>query len=379
MNILNEKVCILTSVHPAIDVRIFYKEARSLTKVGYEVTLIAQHYKNEIVDGMKIIALLKPKNRFFRMFFLTRKVYKLALKQKAGVYHFHDPELIPVGLLLKIFTKAKIIYDVHENVAKAILSKDWIPKIVRLYISKIFNIFEKTASKKFDYIIAATTNIKDNFKAHKICQVIDIKNYPVVDGARAQKIIKENKKYFEPIYVGGLSRIRGIKEIVLSSKYINPKYNVRLKLIGEFSDEEFRNEIKGLDEWSSVKFLGWLPSKETIEHLLMADMAIICFWPEPNHVEAMPNKIFEYMAASLPIVASNFPLWKEIIEGNNCGICVNPLNPKEITKAIEYLIEHPEEAKRMGKNSRRAVLEKYNWEKESEKLLEIYKNILKSK
>lgn len=69
-----KKICILTSVHPAFDVRIFYKEARTLARAGYDVTLIAQHDKNEIVDGVKVIALPKAKNRFFRVFFLTRRV-----------------------------------------------------------------------------------------------------------------------------------------------------------------------------------------------------------------------------------------------------------------------------------------------------------------
>jgi len=85
--------------------------------------------------------------------------------------------------------------------------------------------------------------------------------------------------------------------------------------------------------------------------------------------------MFEYMAAALPIIASNFPLWKEIIEGNNCGICVNPLEPKEIARAIEYLIEHPDEARKMGENGRKVVLEKYNWENESKKLLKVYEGL----
>ena len=92
----------------------------------------------------------------------------------------------------------------------------------------------------------------------------------------------------------------------------------------------------------------------------------------PNHVNALPNKMFEYMSAGLPVIASNFPLWKEIVEGNKCGLTVNPLSPKEIAEAIRYLLAHPEEARKMGENGRKAVLEKYNWDNESRKLMVFY-------
>jgi len=107
-------------------------------------------------------------------------------------------------------------------------------------------------------------------------------------------------------------------------------------------------------------------------------VGLVLFYPEPNQINSQPNKLFEYMSAEIPIVASNFPLWKEIVEGNQCGICVDPLNPEEIARAIEYLITHPDEAQRMGENGRKAVIEKYNWESESKKLIELYRKILSS-
>jgi len=134
------KVCVITSAHPALNTRPFYKEAISLVKEGYDVIMIAQHNKNEVVDGVKIIALPKPKNRFYRMFVTTLNVFRLALKQKANVYHFHDPELIPIGLLLKFFTKAKVIYDVHEDYEAKILNKNWISSYFRKPIAIGFEI-----------------------------------------------------------------------------------------------------------------------------------------------------------------------------------------------------------------------------------------------
>jgi len=366
------KICILTSVHPVFDTRIWHKEAKTLARASYDVTLIAQHSKNETVDGVKIIALPKPKNRFQRFLKLDYLLYKKALEQKADIYHFHDPELLPWALKLKKKTKAKIIYDVHEDVAKQILSKYWIPKIFRKLIANIFNKYEKRAAKKMDYIITATPNIKNNFKQNN---VIDIKNYPIIANFKNIKKKRQKKKYIELIYVGGLSRVRGIKKIIQSLKYINPKYNVKLKLIGNFSNKKFEKEVKNMLEWKRIDFLGFLPQKQTYQHVYNSDIGLACIQPKYKYI--IPTKIFEYMTSYLPTITSNFPLWEKIIEENDCGICVNPLYPKEIAKAIEHLIKHPDEAKKMGKNGRKAVLEKYNWENESKKLLKIYKNLLK--
>ena len=367
----NKKVCILTSVHPVFDTRIFYKEARTLSRAGYDVTLIAQHNKNEIVEGIKIIPLPKPKNRTERFLKTDFLLFKKALQQKADIYHFHDPELMPAGLFLKLLMKAKVIYDVHEDVPKQIFSKQWLPEIVRNPVSIFVNWFEKLISQKFDYIITSTPDIKNNFKQYN---VVDIKNYPVINtSSLIYKKFLPNKRNYILIYVGGLAKIRGIEEIIKSIEFINPKYNIKLKLLGKFSDKEFEKVVKILDKKSKIEFLGWVLPQEVNKYLLDADIGLVCLYPLRRFLTSFPVKMFEYMAAGLPVIASNFPLWKEIIEGNNCGICVNPLDAKEIARAIEYLIEHPEEAKKIGENGRKAVLEKYNWENESKKLVEVYK------
>lgn len=137
------KICLLSSVHQSFDGRIFHKEAKTLAKTGYDVILIAQNDKEEIVDGIKIVSLPKPKNRLERMVLLTPLCLIKALKQKANVYHFHDPELLFVGILLRLFTKAKIIYDVHEDYGKQILSKLYLPKFTRWAIASAVNTIEK--------------------------------------------------------------------------------------------------------------------------------------------------------------------------------------------------------------------------------------------
>lgn len=366
----------MTSVHSAFDLRIFHKQAKSLVATCYDIALIAQHNKNEIVDGVKIIALPKPKNRFHRMFGLTLRVLYLSLGQKADVYHFHDPELISVGVILKLLGK-KVIYDVHEDYSKQILSKPYLPKIIRNAIANLTKTIEYISSNIFDGIITATDDILKNFTHHK--KAISIRNFPVLSTYHYVKKLNDNERdVFNLIYVGGITEIRGISQIIKALEFIDSKRKFKLILCGKFYPPNYEKKVRGLKGFEKVEYLGWKDPHEIPEFLIRADVGIICFLPEPNYIKAMPIKLFEYMATGLPIIASNFPLWKEIVEGNKCGICVDSLKPEDIAKAIKYLMEHPKIKKEMGANGRKAVLEKYNWEIESEKLIDLYRELLKS-
>jgi len=363
------KICHISTVHPAFDVRIFHKECKTLLNAGYDVSLIVQHDKDEIIEGIKIIPLPKPKNRLNRMLFLPFKAYKLALKQKAEIYHFHDPELIFIGLLLKLKRK-KVIYDVHEDVPRQILNKQYLKKHILYIISYLFEKFENLFARRFDFLIAATPYIRDKFlKINKNC--CDINNYPLLNELYSV-ILWENKRD-EICYVGGITKIRGIKEII---KAMDLTKDVRLNLAGAFSEKDVELEVKSYKGWEKVNELGFIDRKGVADIMARSKAGILTYYPLPNHIEARPNKLFEYMSAGISVIASNFQLWKEIVEGNNCGICVDPLNPEEIANAIKYIFENPEEAKKMGQNGRKAVELKYNWENEAKKLIEVYNKII---
>ena len=368
---MNRIVCILTSVHQPFDVRIFHKQAKTLSKAGYDVTLIAQHKQNETMDGVKIIGLPKHHSRFDRMTRTSFGIFRLALKQKADIYHFHDPELIPIGIILKLLGK-KVIYDVHEDLPEQILSKYYIPSWQRKPLAAFLKLAEPLASKVFDYIITATDNIQEKF--NKPGKVIVIRNFPILDLNRnINRNIKHTRYNLKMIYAGGLTEVRGIAQIVLALEYVNN--NVELILLGEFAPKEYVNKVRRLKGFGKVRYLGKVPFEEVPKYYSSADIGIVCFLPERNHIKAMPNKLFEYMAAELPVIASDFPLWREIIDDAGCGICVDPTDPKKIAEAILFLSNNPKVRKQMGENERKAVLEKYNWERESKKLLTVYEKL----
>jgi len=366
------KIAILTSVHSIFDVRIFHKQAKSLVKAGYDVALLAQHDRNEIVDGVKFIALPKPRGRFQRMTGLMFRILRIAIKEKANVYHFHDPELIPVGLILKFFG-AKVIYDVHECYPASIRKNEWLPPFMKGIVASIFDVFERVCYHFFDAVTTATEDIARRFRDDK---VVIIHNYPVLHYAIDKTDNRSLDESRTVIYVGALSKTRGIGEIVQSLGYVDGRSKVRLKILGMFTEPDFEEEVRSIEHFSKVDFLGQIPHEEVYFHLSSADIGLVVLNPTPGYIKSMPVKMFEYMMTGLPVIASNFPLWKEIVEGNKCGLTVDPMNPQEIAEAIEYLLERPELMKKMGENGRKAVFEKYNWERESGKLLDSYIRVL---
>lgn len=367
--IKRKKVCILTSVHPPFDGRIFHKEAKTLIKAGYDVILIAQHNKEEVVDDVRIVPLPKPRNRFERMTRVVWKLFRLALKEKADVYHFHDPELISVGLVLKLFGK-KVIYDVHEDVPQQILTKDWIGNpIVRKIISLFFKKFENLSCAFFNGIVAATSDIAKKFPSQK---TITLRNFPILELIDKAKPLNINKQKPIIIYAGGLTKIRGIKEIIQAMEFVGNR--AELWLLGKWENEEFKKECKSLRGWKYTKYLGHASYGKHYSFIKVANIGVINFLPLPNQQEAMPNKSFEYMACSLPMVMSNFPYWKEIF--GECALFANPCDPKDIAEKIFYLLDNPDKADKLGNNGRRLVEEKYSWEAEQRRLLDIYERVV---
>jgi glycosyltransferase involved in cell wall biosynthesis len=373
------KVCHITSVHSAMDTRILIKECQSLQKAGHEVVYIVPNAEDAVQFGVKIKGVSSTaSNRLKRMVNTTSLVYEEAIRQDADVYHFHDSELIPIGLKLKAKGK-KVIYDVHEDLPEQILSKQWIPGPLRKSVAFGAKNFEKYASKRFDAVVTATPYINQRFKTYNPNSVT-IHNYPLLqelmrstDGQEIPEQINVDKK--RVVYLGGIYLLRGIKEMIRSVEKVNETQPLEFHLGGSFAPASLEDEVKKMSGWKHVNYLGFLNREEVKEELSHADAGLVLLHPEPRFVVSYPIKLFEYMSAGLPVVASNFPLWEEIVRDNECGICVDPLNIEEIATAIERILKNPDLAAEMGSKGRRAIEEKYNWEKESERLIELYERL----
>ena len=360
------RICQITTVHPRFDVRIFNKICLSLVSDFHVTFIVADGRGDEIIKNVTIIdAGRRRSSRLKRILFTSLSVYRRAVELDCEVFHFHDPEFLFYALKLSNKGK-KVIYDVHEDVPKQTLSKDYIHPAFRFIIAKMIKLTENYISSRLYAVVTATPNINERFQRINK-RSININNYP--------EKVSENSIPFHDrsgiCYIGSISRIRGIKEIVESLSNVDTCLN----LAGDFESEDFKEELIYEKNWKKVNYYGIVDPQGVIEILNISQVGLVTFLPEPNHIEAQPNKMFEYMAAALPLIASNFPLWKEIVEGNNCGICVNPANPEDISNAINFLLVNRAIAEEMGKNGVKAVNEKYNWQSEKKKLLTLYSSL----
>lgn len=323
-----------------------------------------------MVNGVVIKDVGPPKGRLDRIFKVTRRVFHQCMLLDSDIYHFHDPELIPVGLRLKRKGK-KVIFDSHEDVPKQLLGKPYLNNFFRAVVSALYSSYESFASRKFDAIVAATPFIRDKFKKLN-SNVVDVCNFPIL-GELLPRLETDSVRK-SVCYVGGISVDRGARESVLAIGLV--KAFVRLELAGRFSEKNLNAELSSYPGWSRVDELGFI-DREGIKNVMSRSIAgLVTLHPAVNYVDALPIKMFEYMSAGIPVVSSDFPLWREIVEGNDCGLCVDPLNPQAIADSIDFLVKNPGRARQMGLNGQRAVNDIYNWSVEESKLFRLYSALI---
>ena len=366
------KVAHLTSAHPRDDTRIFFKQCSSLALHGHDVVLIVSDGAGDTIrNGVRIIDVGRSDGgRLSRMMRSTQRVFSAAIRADADLYHLHDPELIPHGLLLKRRGK-KVVFDAHEDVPLQILAKHYLRPGLRKTIASVFSRFEKYACAKFDGVVAATNQIELKFSMFGIPSAT-VRNFPIADELFA--ITAERPPTKDICYVGSIAGIRGIREMVRALELTDQP--VRLNLVGEFSESDTAAEVSGYPGWARVNNLG-LQDRAGVREALSRSLAgLVILHPTANYLESLPIKLFEYMSAELPVIISDFPLWRKMLARANCALFVDPLNPKAIAQAIDALVTDPKMAAQMGQNGRRLIETQFNWASEESTLLDFYGRIL---
>jgi glycosyltransferase involved in cell wall biosynthesis len=356
----------MTSVHAALDHRIFRKECRSLAQAGFDVTIVGPHPEDAVKEQVRIKSVKKHRSRLARMTRTVWNVYQEAKRQDADVYHFHDPELLPVGLLLRHGGK-KVIYDIHEDFPKDMLIKTYLPGWSRRFLSRAMAWAESAACKQFSAIVCVTPSIAGRVRSAN-SQTVTVYNYPYPEELMNGNPSSWESRNLAVTYVGTITPQRGISEMVQAMGYLSDSLGATLEVAGDTMPED----VKRLAGWSRVRFHGGLDQPSTYRLLRRVRVGLVCEHPIPTFLESMPVKIFEYMGAGLPIIASDFPLWRKMLEGVECALYVDPLNVTQIAHAIEYLLTHPCEAEEMGRRGQLAVAKQFNWNTQARKLVDLY-------
>jgi glycosyltransferase involved in cell wall biosynthesis len=281
----------------------------------------------------------------------------------------HDPELIPIGIKLKKAGKT-VIFDSHEDVPQQIMSKKYIPFFIRRIIFHLYSKYEIRAIRKFDAVISVSPNIVQRLKQYNQ-HTIQITNYPIV-----KAIIPNTEISTQTVCFAGQISALWMHENILSA--ISNLTNVKYNLAGPV-DQKYLQKLQKQDSWEQVNFVGNIDRSMVFDFIKKsaAGLALYDYSAELGYnVGSLGNtKLFEYMQVGIPVICTDFILWKQIIDEEQCGIYVNPRDIKSIANAIEQVLENPDKAKEMGKRGQKAVLEKYNWSTQEKILLKLYKSV----
>lgn len=362
-------ICHMASNHEGLDTRIALKECVSLASSGYDTHLVITASEADVAkaaaSGVTVHALPQSPTRFARMFRHTWRCYRTARSVDATVYHFHDPELIPFGMWLRLWGR-RVIYDVHEDYPRDILDKYWLPRWIRRPVASATSVLEYVAARWFFGVVAATPLIAQRFQ-RITRKSVNINNYPWPEELVSARTARPRKP--QVCYVGNITRPRGLRAIVEALPRVP---EVTFALCGTFSEPGFEAELRALPGWAQVRFLGKVDRAGAREVMAESIAGLVTFLPIRSHLDAQPNKLFEYMSAELPVIASDFPLWREIVVDTKAGICIDPESPEAIAAAVRTLLDDPVTAANMGGAGRQAVLSTYNWPNEAAKLTRFY-------
>lgn len=375
-----ETVCHLTTVHPLNDNRVYLKEILSLANAGYKVDFIVKKdeikYSHQNVNFVFLNAEPGLVNRIKNNFVALKRAVKLNRK----IYHFHDPELIVVGLILKIMFRKKVIYDIHELYRDALLHKNYLPKLFAKVFSVVYVLIENISIHFFDYIVLAEEGYVPYYqnKSYVLVQNFVQSKYVLYGNSLEPSQAEE----VNLLYLGNIAKVRGAFEILTLAKLLKPEFNFKIHLIGKFHPRNLQDEvihkIAENDLIENFEIHGFLPFPEAQKIVKKCDVGIIFLHPILNNLTILPTKLFEYMGNGLAVLMSNFPLWQDFNSKYNCGLTLDIFNLSKEKEKILAFLRDKDKISKIGKNNIKTVIENFTWEIEEKKLLSMYENLLRN-
>lgn len=374
------KVCHLASTHKMNDMRIFEKECKSLVQTGMEVTLIGfgPQAKTEIIDGVTCISLYCPiKNNLEILTKRNKITLKAALAVEADIYHIHEPLLLPLASKLKRKGKV-VIFDSHEFYGWQLRDNIHKIKVIRVpdsfmkVIGNLYMHYEKRICRRIDGVVQVCTMNGVDYFSHRCKRSVFVRNLPNSSDYTRRTPINADEASIAMI--GGISKERGITQLV-EAAYLT---HTKLYLAGPFLPKSYEQELSQLEAYQNVVYKGFLDKEGMISLLDQSSIgaATLLNLGQYDKIDTFPTKVYDYMAMELPVILSDTRYARLMNEKYHFAICVDPGDITSIREAIEWLITHPNEALEMGRNGRKAIEQELNWEKESQKLVDFYHELL---
>ncbi|MFC1683174.1 glycosyltransferase family 4 protein [Candidatus Zixiibacteriota bacterium] len=375
---IDKKICLVTLGHQALDDRIFYKEALSLSTAYRQVTVLAAGSgRVHEVEGIRILEIEPGRHQLSTM----QRLYSAARKEQADFYHLHEPQLLLVGFMLKALGRAKILYDAHEHFPEMIRDFSRRPRLIAGLFAKAYSLLELSLVYLADGVVVASDHLLKRF-ARANRRVIAIYNYPrttLFHGQeRVSPVLQERYKTNRVvIYHGQIGRARGLSKLIEATRMVAQRFpDVKLILIGPVFGKTYRKElverIKAEEAVELVDLLAAVPHRQIGEYIALSEVGLVVLPALPVFEQSLPIKLLEYMACATPVVGSRLPAIEQVISDEECGLLADPADTAEIATAIEHLLEYPEEAKSMGQRGLKAVQERYNWSIMEKRLLALY-------
>lgn len=349
----------------------FWRECVGLASRGYDVTLLARADQDSDVHGVHVVGLRTYGSRMARMTVGVWRALVEAVRTRADLYHAHDPELIPALLLLRLGGK-RVVYDAHEWLSLQVRSKDYLPAGTRTAALMITRGLEKAIGVGANQVVTVSDACATPFPARKVTVVA---NYPELDRFAPVVAPPQNSEVPAFAYLGGISAIRGIEQLVDAIDELNTTDEASLVLVGPFESQELQDRVSARPGWQHVRYLGVVPHTEVASRLAGARAGLATFLPTPNNVIGSPNKVFEYLALGLPLILSDFPAWRQMLTGVDCALFVDPADPTAIAEAMRWLVRHPQRAAEMGAAGRAAVEGRFNWDAQLDNLVGAYRRM----
>lgn len=364
--------CFVTGLYSRSDSLMIYRQGKSLVHAGYKVTyVVCDELPDEIKEGIHIVSTgYKPSGRINRILSTKRIIKRYIDKVDADVYQISDPELMGLVGYVKRKNK-KVVFNLREYYPDLLKRKSYIPGFLKKTISTLYASLMTKHLKRYDAVFAVADWMYEMLKTrHGVTNSYLLTNFPIINN----NFVLSKKEYMQRenvvCYIGTIYA-RSHQEKIFDALTTIP--TAKYLLAGRFEDDV--NYVENHPYWSKVEFINGFPRCEMEKIMSRATISntLRDFMGRDGSYGVI--KIFESMEQALPVLLSDVPLHRHIVEKYKCGLCVEPKDASAIASAIQYLIENKEEAYEMGQRGREAVLKEYNWQKQAEKYIDVISHL----